>query len=192
MRRLLLLALLAAISLFIWRQQLQPVSSGARRPLEAIPASARAAADVDLVLPAVPAGLEHVRPADAVTVISYWAPWIRGSRDHARGLDSLRHDPEFGSLHASLVCFDPMPSVTRYVARHRIQLSVLLDSERRLTKRLPCPRIPFTYVIDRSGRIAVAQSGTVDWWAPQSKAVLRNLLAEPREHPIRAQGAGRT
>ena len=179
MRRRLLAGVVAIAIVLAWRQQLQPVTAGPRRPLVAIAPAARVLAEIDLVLPAVPAGLVHVHPAEAVTVISYWAPWVRGGRDHAHDLDSLRQQAEFGSLHAVLVCFDPMPSVTRYVTRNRLRLSVLLDPSRSLTRRLPCPRIPFTYILDRTGRIAVAQAGTVDWWAPQSRAVLRSLLAEP-------------
>jgi len=77
-----------------------------------------------------------------------------------------------------VVCFDPFPSVARFVARQRLRLSVLLDTERRLRRALPCPSVPYTYVLDREGRIAVAQPGEVDWLAPGSLAALRALIAE--------------
>ena len=44
---------------------------------------------------------------------------------------------------------------------------------------LPCPSVPYTYVLDGAGRIAVAQAGDVDWLAPQTRATLTALLAEP-------------
>jgi hypothetical protein len=68
----------------------------------------------------------------------------------------------------------------------RLRLPVLLDTRRALADRLPCPSIPYTYVIDRDGRIAVAQAGEVDWLAPATREALESLLGEPaprREAP---------
>ena len=78
----------------------------------------------------------------------------------------------------AIVCFDPFPSVSRYVARHRLRVPVLLDGERRMRAALPCPSVPYTYVLDREGRIAAAQPGEVDWFAEGSRAALRALLRE--------------
>ena len=57
------------------------------------------------------------------------------------------------------MCFDPFPSVARYVARRRLALPVLLDLRGELRRQLRCPSIPFTYVLDAAGRIAVQQPG---------------------------------
>ena len=70
--------------------------------------------------------------------------------------------------------------MARYVGRNRLRVPVLLDGRRALVPKLPCPSIPFTYVIDATGHIAVAQAGEVDWFAPGTWATLRGLLAEPR------------
>jgi hypothetical protein len=56
---------------------------------------------------------------------------------------------------------------------------VLLDGERRMRSALPCPSVPYTYVLDASGRIAVAQAGEVDWFAPATREALGTLIAEP-------------
>ena len=172
--------LVAVIAFTVWRSQLFTVSRpGERpRPLEVLAESARRPADFDVVLPAVPVGMNHLRDGQGVLLVHYWAPWERDGATQAASLDSLRRLEPFADLRVVLVCFDPFPSVARFVARRRLRLAVLLDTERRLRRALPCPSVPFTYVIDGAGRIAVAQAGEVDWLAERTRAGLANLLSE--------------
>lgn len=179
-RAALALAALIVLALAVWRGQLFVVQSpGARpEPLAVQPEAGRRAAEFDVTLAAVPAGSERVRPGGGVLLVHYWAPWERHSGEQARGLDSLRRVLPPGSVRVAVVCFDPFPSVARYVARMRLRLPVLLDQRRALAARLPCPSIPYTYVLDRSGRIAVAQAGEVDWLDPRTRAALDRLIDE--------------
>ena len=73
--------------------------------------------------------------------------------------------------------------MSRYVARMRLQLPVMLDLRHVLADQLPCPSIPYTYVVDRGGRIAVAQPGEVDWLAPATREAIRRVIAEPAPVP---------
>jgi len=182
--------LVALIAFSVWRSQLFTVSRpGERpRPLEVLADSGRRSVDFDVVLPAVPVGMNHLRDGQGLLLIHYWAPWERDGAAQAASLDSLRRLDSLASLRVVLVCFDPFPSVARFVARRRLRLAVLLDTERRLRRALPCPSVPFTYVIDGAGRIAVAQAGEVDWLAERTRAGLAELLSEARAAP-RASGA---
>lgn len=179
------LALLAVLGMIVWREQLFTVSRPGVRPMALALKSAelRAPVSVDVVLPAVPAGLQRVRGGGDVLLIHYWAPWERHSRAQAADLDSLRREADLDRLRVVVVCFDPFPSVARYVARHRLRLNVLLDGEHQLRRALPCPSMPYTYVIDREGRIAVAQPGEVDWWDRETRQALRAVLEEVATTP---------
>ena len=175
----LLLILLAGLA--VWRAQLFVVRPGERpRPLELRPAAERTPVLLDVALPAVPGGIQRLSSADGPLVLHYWAPWELHARAQVRSLDSLRRERDLDGLRFVVVCFDPFPSVTRYVTRQGLRLAVLLDGPGELRRRLPCPSLPYTYVIDRSGRIAVAQPGEVDWWSEASRRALHRLLAEPR------------
>jgi hypothetical protein len=185
-RAALVIAAVAVLAFSAWRSQLFTVSRPGERPraLSATPAGQRAAAAFDVLLPTVPVGTERLTAGHGVLLIHYWAPWEHHSLDQATRLDSLRRSIEFAGLRAVIVCFDPFPSVARYVGRNRLRVPVLLDGRRALVPRLPCPSMPYTYVIDAAGRIAVAQPGEVDWLAPATREVLRSLLAEPEVAPV--------
>jgi hypothetical protein len=173
------------LALWAWRSQLFTVGRpGDRpRPLAVAAENLRPPSRVDAVLPAVPVGMTHLKPGEGVLLIHYWAPWERHGLVQAVLLDSLRRSAPLQDLRVVVVCLDPFPSVARFVARHRLRLSVLLDTERHLRASLPCPSVPFTYVLDHVGRIAVAQPGEVDWFAAETRAGLTRLLEEDHREP---------
>ena len=184
-RGALVAAFLATIAVIVWRSQLFTVARPGDRPrqLELRAPAARAPVAFDVALPSVPVGIERLSPGGGVLLIHYWAPWERHSLAQAALLDSMRRGAGFERLRVVIVCFDPFPSVARYVGRNRLRVPVLLDARRELAPRLPCPSIPYTYVIDGSGRIAVAQSGEIEWLAPATIEALGRLLREPETAP---------
>jgi len=183
-----ILLVVATLGLVAWRSTLFTVEKRGTHPeeLRVLPENARRAAHVDASLPVVPVGVERVAAGGEVVIVHYWAPWERHSGAQALALDSLRRTLPPGALRLAVVCFDPYPSVSRYVARMRLRLPVLLDLQHALADQLPCPSIPYTYVLDRSGRIAIEQPGEVDWLAPGSRAALEQLISEPAPAPTTA------
>jgi hypothetical protein len=188
LRLRLALTLVVVIALVLWKSQLFLVAkSGARpMPLRSIPRAERVAVHLDALLPMVPMGEMRITAGSPPLVIEYWAPWVRHAALQATGLDSLMRlaSSSGGTMpRAMLACFDPFPSVTRYVARMRLRVPVVLDHGHDLARSLPCPSLPYTYVIDSSGRIAVSQAGEVDWLSPETRAVLDSIGAEAPEAP---------
>jgi peroxiredoxin len=179
-RAIAVLLMLVAIAAMTWRADLLTFARPGKAPraLELRPPAGREPARVDVVLAAVPVGMRRLEDGRGVLLVHYWAPWERHARTQAALLDSLRRDPAMEGIEVVVVCFDPFPSVARFVARQRLRLPVLLDGRGELRAVLPCPSIPFTYVLDREGRIAVAQPGEVDWWSPRTREVLAALKAE--------------
>lgn len=185
LRAAIVAVVVAALAIAVYRAQLFTVSrpGDAPRALVVRASAERPESSFDVVLPQVPVGMAHLRDGSNVLLVHYWAPWERHGATQAALLDSLRREPGLEPLRAVIVCFDPFPSVSRFVARRRLRLPVLLDTERRMRAALPCPSVPYTYVLDRAGRIAVAQPGEVDWFAPGTRAALRTLLEEPDSPP---------
>jgi peroxiredoxin len=181
--------LLLLVGVGVWRSQLIHVvpARSTPRPLALLPDSNRKPSPCDVVLPVVPVGMTHLRSPEGPLLIHYWAPWERHGRAQAAALDSLGRLFQGRGLRIVLVTSDPFPSVARFVARQRLRLMVLLDGPGLLRAAIPCPSLPHTVLIDRSGRAAVTQSGEVDWLAPETRAVLEQVL---RESPIEADSSG--
>jgi hypothetical protein len=178
-------ALIGLVAFTAWRSELWSVQKPGHvpAPLAPLPEDVRESATFDVVLPCVPTGLRRLTDHDGATLVHYWAPWEQNGRAQAALLDSLSHAAGFERLQVVLVCFDPFPSVARFVGRTRLKLPVLLDGSHTLARVLPCPSIPTTYVLDARGRIRVRQSGTVDWWAPGTLETLRRVLNDPSGRP---------
>jgi len=174
-----ILALLVAGAV-LWRAELIRVDRDhlAPRPLALLPPEQRTLVSCDVVLPVVPVGMARVRAAEQPLLIHYWAPWERDSRAQSAALDSLAQDFKGRELRILMVAFDPFPSVARYVGRQRLRLAVLLDGPGELRAKIPCPRVPYTVVLDRDGRVVVSQSGEVDWLSPETRRVLERIEEE--------------
>lgn len=180
------IVLAAAAGLALWRAELYPVSAAPPRPLDIIPAAARAGVAVDAMLPIVPVGTAHVSAGGRVLVLHVWAPWQRHAEADAIAFDSLATLERESGVEMAIVCFEPYMSVSRWVRRHRLRVPVLLDHDRRLVRMLPMRALPCTWVLDRDGRLAAAASGDVAWLAPATARALRALAGEPgrRSSPI--------
>ena len=170
------LLVLGVVGLVWWRAELFTVSRPGVAPRALARGSdggaqgARAAFDVSL--PLVPIGVARLTPGNRALLVHYWAPWERHARAQVMALDSLVRTLPAGRLRVAVVCFDPFPSVARYVARLRVRLPVMLDLKRELQAVLPCPSLPYTWLLDARGRVVAAQPGEVDWLAGSTRALL--------------------
>jgi hypothetical protein len=171
------------LAIVAWRSQLFVVSRPGDGPRPLTLLEVRAPARLDVVLPVAPVGMRRLEGGAGVLLIHYWAPWERHGRAQAATLDSLLHLDTSRGVDGVIGCFDPFPSVARAVARQRLRVPVLIDTRRDLQAALPCPSVPYTYVLDRAGRIAVAQAGEVDWLSDATRAVLDQLLSETAPAP---------
>src|SRR5207344_1105814 len=119
---------IAAIALLIWRAELFSVSrpGATPQPLALLAGEARTPVALEAVLPVVPVGMREIASGHGVLLVHFWAPWERHSLAQAQALDSLRRLPGLEAVDMVVVCFDPFPSVARYIGRNRLRLSVLL------------------------------------------------------------------
>ena len=163
---------LGVLGLVLWRAELFTVSRPGDRPLPLARIAPEPLAPFDVSLPVVPIGVERLTPGSGALLIHYWAPWERNSRVQIQSLDTLVRSLPPGGVRVAVVTFDPFPSVARYIGRLRVSVPVMLDLRRALQAALPCPSIPYTWLLDARGRVIARQPGEVDWLAPETRAVL--------------------
>lgn len=166
------LLVLGALGLLVWRAELFTVSRPGDGPEPLSATSSREIRAFEVSLPVVPVGVARVSPGAQPLLVHYWAPWERHSRAQILALDSLAASLPEDAVRIVVVCFDPFPSVARFIGRARVRSTVLLDLRRDLQAQLPCPSIPYTWLLDAKGRVRAAQAGEVDWLAPETRQLL--------------------
>lgn len=166
------LLVLGLLGLVLWRAELFTVAKSGDAPRALALTSHLAPPEFDVSLPMVPVGVARLRPADGPLLVHYWAPWERNSRVQITTLDSLMRLLPAGTVRLAVVTFDPFPSVARYIGRLRVRTPVMLDLRRELQAALPCPSIPYTWLLDERGHVLAAQAGEVDWLAPATRELL--------------------
>ena len=176
-----LLLVFGALGLLWWRAELFTVA----KPGDAPRALGRAGASgsppaFDVSLPLVPVGAARLAPGGQPLLVHYWAPWERHGHAQVLALDSLARTLPADGVRIAVVCFDPFPSVARYVARLRLHVPVMLDLKRDLQAVLPCPSVPYTWLLDARGRVVTSQPGEVDWLAPETRALLLGVASGVR------------
>ena len=167
-----LLLVLGAIGLFWWRAELFTVSRPGEAPRSLERASRGTVPAFDVSLPLVPVGVARLTPGGRPLLVHYWAPWERHARAQVLALDSLLRTLPPERVRVAVVCFDPFPSVARYVARLRLHVPVMLDLRRDLQAVLACPSLPYTWLLDGRGRVVASQPGEIDWLADGTRALL--------------------
>jgi hypothetical protein len=178
-----LLLVLGAIGLFWWRAELFTVAKPGDRPRALARAGPPRGAGFgprpafDVSLPLVPVGVARLTPGGRPLLVHYWAPWERHGRAQVLALDTLARTLPVDGVRVAIVCFDPFPSVARYVARLRLHVPVMLDLRRDLQSALPCPSVPYTWLLDARGRVVVAQPGEVEWLSPATRTLLLGVDA---------------
>lgn len=167
-----LLLALGALGLVFWRSELFTVSKPGEGMRPLAPAAAGERRSFSVSLPQVPVGAAHIASGEDAWLVHYWAPWERHGRAQALALDSLSRSLPPDGPRIVVVCFDPFPSVARFVARLRLRVPVALDHHRALQAALPCPSIPYTWLVAADGTVLVEQPGEVDWFSPRTRELL--------------------
>lgn len=61
-----------------------------------------------------------------------------------------------------------------------LTFEILHDEQKAMIRRYRTTGVPETWVLDRQGVIRRKQIGPADWNAPENRALIERLLAEPR------------
>jgi len=121
-------------------------------------------------------GLEDYK--DKVIVLNFWATWCAPCLEEMPAFEELYRRYRSQGLTVLAVSLDKGDSlkVKNFVDANNLTFPVLLDSEGVAEKLYPSFTIPFTYVIDRKGRIAARVDGAKNWASIETFAALDILV----------------
>ena len=102
-------------------------------------------------------------------VINFWATWCPPCRAEIPELKALRDDIVSGKNEVPMVLLsinqtaseDGLASVERFIKKHSIEFTVLLDGRNKITNLYGIRGIPTTFILDREGNILARRTGVI-------------------------------
>jgi len=116
--------------------------------------------------------------AGKVIVVNFWATWCAPCVKEMPSFETLYRRFRSQGLTVLAVSLDKDRSakVQEFVDKYKLSFPVLLDTEGVAEKLYPSFTIPFTYVIDKQGRVAARIDGAKDWESPETFKAIEYLL----------------
>jgi peroxiredoxin len=125
------------------------------------------------------AGAVHdlARYRGKVVVINFWATWCEPCREEMPSLQRLRERLPVTSFAVLAINVDePDARVRRFLEETRLDLPVLLDPNKTVTRAWGVRVMPTTFVVGPDGRIRYRLLGEADWSTDAIIATLTQLM----------------
>ena len=115
-----------------------------------------------------------------VIVINFWATWCVPCVKEMPSFENLYRRYRSKGLTVLAVSLDKGDSskIQEFVDKHKLSFPVLLDTDGVAEKLYPSFTIPFTYVIDKQGRVVARVDGAKDWESPETFKAVEHLLKQ--------------
>ncbi len=115
-----------------------------------------------------------------VIVVNFWATWCAPCVKEMPSFETLYRRLRARGLTVLAVSLDKNgpAKVQKFVDKYKLSFPVLLDTERVAEKLYPSSTIPFTYVIDKQGRVVARIDGAKNWESPETFRAVEYLLKQ--------------
>ena len=111
-----------------------------------------------------------------VVLINFWATWCPPCVAEMPGFQGLYEDYK-DKIVFMFVAQDNVDKVAAFIAKKGYTLPVYYSSTE-APKLLTSKTIPTTYVINKEGKIKIAETGVANWNSDKTRKVLDELLAD--------------
>ena len=115
---------------------------------------------------------------DKVIILNFWATWCAPCLEEMPAFEKLYRRYRSQGLTVLAVSLDKgdFSKVQGFVDLNNLTFPVLMDSEGVAEKLYPSFTIPFTYVIDKEGRVVARVDGAKNWASNETFAALNILI----------------
>jgi peroxiredoxin len=115
-----------------------------------------------------------------VIFINFWATWCIPCIKEMPSFENLYRRYRSQGLTLLAVSLDKGDSskIQRFADTHKLSFPILLDTEGIAEKLYPSFTIPFTYVIDKQGRIVARVDGAKNWESSETFEAVEHLLKQ--------------
>jgi len=114
-----------------------------------------------------------------VVVLNFWATWCEPCRDEMPSLQRLRARMEGKPLAVLTVNYGEWPQrIEPFMKRERIDLPVLLDTQKDAARAWNAGGLPITFLVDARGDVRYWVFGERDWNEGEPVKLVESLLSE--------------
>ena len=115
-----------------------------------------------------------------VIVVNFWATWCVPCVKEMPSFENLYRRYRSQGLTLLAVSLDKGDStkVQEFADKHKLSFSILLDTKGVAEKLYPSFSIPFTYVIDKQGRVVARVDGAKNWESSETFEAVEHLLKQ--------------
>ena len=115
---------------------------------------------------------------DKVIILNFWATWCAPCLEEMPAFEKLYRRYRSQGLTVLAVSLDKgdFSKVQDFVDSNNLTFPVLMDSDGVAEKLYPSFTIPFTYVIDKDGRVAARVDGAKNWASNETFLALDILI----------------
>jgi cytochrome c biogenesis protein CcmG, thiol:disulfide interchange protein DsbE len=115
-----------------------------------------------------------------VIIVNFWATWCVPCIKEMPSFESLYRRYRSQGLTLLAVSLDKGDStkVHKFADKYKLSFPILLDTEGVAEKLYPSFSIPFTYVIDKQGRVVARVDGAKNWESSETFEAVEHLLKQ--------------
>jgi peroxiredoxin len=113
-----------------------------------------------------------------VVVLNFWATWCVPCRIEMPAFENLYRRYRSQGVTVIGVSLDKGgdEKVRKFVEEYQLSFPILMDSDGEAEKLYPSVSIPFTFVIDKAGRIVARVDGAKNWESKETFEAIEYLL----------------
>ncbi len=113
-----------------------------------------------------------------VVVLNFWATWCAPCRIEMPSFEKLyrRYRSEGVTVLAITLDKNSENKIKSFVDEYGLSFPILLDGKGEVERLYPSMTIPFTYIIDRQGRIVARVDGAKNWESSETFEAIEYLL----------------
>ena len=113
-----------------------------------------------------------------VVVLNFWATWCAPCRIEMPSFEKLyrRYRSEGVTVLAITLDKNSENKIKSFVDEYGLSFPILLDEKGEVERLYPSMTIPFTYIIDRQGRIVARVDGAKNWESSETFEAIEYLL----------------
>jgi peroxiredoxin len=113
-----------------------------------------------------------------VVLLNFWATWCPPCRKEMPAMEQLYQANKDRGLIVVAVSQDqaPLAAVRSFAEELKLSFPVWHDRDVLVGRQYSVPGVPTSYLIGRDGRIAYKVLGEYDWFSPEARAVVEQLL----------------